>query len=86
MADTHTESYDLKIKFAFGDGIAPPLTVTLPNPAGVSVVKAGMSTIENLAVDNNIITTPTNPGEYFVEKVSEASIITRTETTLDWRS
>lgn len=81
-----TSSYDLKIKFAFDDGIASPLTVTLPNPASFSVVKAGMSTIENLAVNNNIITTPTNPGTDFVQKVSDVTVVAKTETNLDWRS
>lgn len=81
-----TSSYDLKIKFSFGPNVAPDFTVTLPNPASLSVVKAGMSTIENLAVNNNIITTPTNAGTNFVKEVSDVTIVARTETNLDWRS
>ena len=84
MADTIGSSFDLKIGYAFNDEGDPVQWITLPNPTSPSAVKSKLAQIESLAVDNRLLL-----GSKFksnVTKISQARIISKTDTELDWRS
>lgn len=83
MADTIASSFDIKIGYKFSDEDDPTQWITFPDPKNLTAVKGGLSNIENLAVDNNLLI-----GSKFksaVEKIGEVKTVAKTDTTVDWR-
>jgi len=85
LADTISSSFDLKIAYAFGDEDDPAQWITMPNPnLNTSEVKSKLANIESLAVDNKLLIGSRFKSE--IKKMSQARIVSKTDTTLDWRS
>lgn len=81
--DTITSQYDVKFGFEFSDESDPAEWITFPNPEALSVVRAGASLVENLAVDNNLLIGATYKSA--VTKLKDVKIVVKTDTSVDWR-
>lgn len=85
MADKLTSVQEVKFSFKFADEDDAAQWITFPNPKPTMAdIKSGLSSIENLAVNNNLLI-----GKSFksnVVEMNDVKVIYKTETSLDWRS
>lgn len=85
MSDSFTSNIDLKIGYTFNSADDPTQWITLPNPLPqIAQIKTVLPTIENLAVQNNLLLGSRTKSN--VKELSEAKVIAKSETGLDWRS
>ena len=83
MADSISSVYDIKFGWTFADDASKKYSFTFPNPKNVTAVKAGLSTIENIALQNNLLI-----GNYgdSVKALDDVEIVVKNTTKLnDWR-
>ena len=85
MSDSFISNVDLKIGYSFNSADDPTQWITLPNPLPqTSQIKNILPTIENLAVQNNLLLGSRTKSN--VKEIAEAKVIAKSETGLDWRS